>query len=99
MVTGSTSDGGVPHGELLVELSAAVAGWRWNEVAALRNRGCQDLGPEATSDAILVASGFNGIHPRRRRDRHSPGSAHCGGFTWRCARISALNAFAPPEKW
>lgn len=98
MVTGSTSDGGVPHGDLLVELSDAVAGWRWNEVAALRSSACQELGPDATSDAILVASGFNGI--TRVADaigiRLDP---HTAEASVALREDLGLNAFAPPEKW
>ncbi|MDE0451024.1 MAG: hypothetical protein OXI90_04555 [Gammaproteobacteria bacterium] len=98
MVTGSTSDGGVPHGELLVELSDAVAGWRWDEVAVLRPRGCRELGPQATSDAILVASGFNGI--TRVADaigiRLDP---HTAEASVELRENLGLNAFAPQEKW
>ncbi len=98
MVTGSTSDGGVPHGDLLVELSDAVAGWRWGEVSVLRTRGCRELGPRATSDAILVASGFNGI--TRVADaigiRLDP---HTAEASVALRENLGLNAFAPAEKW
>ena len=98
IVTGSTSDSGVPYGELLVELSDAVAGWRWGEVAVLRTRACQELGPDATSDAILVASGFNGI--TRVADaigiRLDP---HTAETSVALREDLGLNAFAPPEKW
>ncbi len=99
LVTGSISDrAGVPHAGLLVELAEAVAGWRWKEVAALRDRGGQDLGPQATGDAILVASGFNGI--TRVADaigiRLDPHTAEAS-VTLR--ENLGLNAFAPPEKW
>ena len=99
VVTGSISDrAGVPHAGLLVELAEAVAGWRWKEVTALRNRGCQDLGPQATSDAILIASGFNGI--TRVADaigiRLDP---HTADASVALRENLGFNAFAPPEKW
>ncbi len=99
MVTGSISDrAGVPHAGLLVELAEAVAGWRWKEAAALRNRGCRELGPQATSDAILVASGFNGI--TRVADaigiRLDP---HTAEASVALRENLGLNAFAPPGKW
>ena len=99
VVTGSLPDrAGVPHAGFLVELAEAVAGWRWQEVAALRNRGCQALGPQATSDAILVASGFNGI--TRVADaigiRLDP---HTADASVALRTNLGFNAFAPPEKW
>ncbi len=99
LVTGSISDrAGVPNAGLLVELAEAVAGWRWKEVAALRERGGQDLGPQATSDAILVASGFNGI--TRVADaigiRLDP---HTADASVALRANLGFNSFAPPEKW
>ena len=99
VVTGSTSDrAGVPHAGLLVELTEAVAGWRWKEAEALRIRGSPDLGPQATSDAILVASGFNGI--TRVADaigiRLDP---HTAEASVALRQNLGLNTFAPPEKW
>ena len=99
LVTGSISGrAGVPHAGLLIELAEAVAGWRWNEVAILRSRGCQELGPDATSDAILVASGFNGI--TRVADaigiRLDP---HTAEASVALRENLGLNAFAPAEKW
>lgn len=57
----ANGDGNVPHGAFLVALAEAVARWRWTEVADLRRQGIERLGARETSDAILVASGFNGI--------------------------------------
>lgn len=99
VVTGSLSDrAGVPHAGLLIELAEAVAGWRWKEVAVLRSRACQELGTDATSDAILVASGFNGI--TRVADaigiRLDP---HTAEASVALREDLGLNAFAPPEKW
>ncbi len=62
MATGRGRETGhVPHGPFLAVLAEAVAGWRWDEVATLRRRGIDELGIQETRDAILVASGFNGI--------------------------------------
>ena len=99
MVTGQASgDGRVPHGRLLIELAEAVARWRWDEVADLRSAGARLLGPQGTSDAILIAAGFNGI--TRVADaigiRLDPHTAEAS-VTLRADL--GLNAFAPPEKW
>ena len=62
IVTGrSDGDGGVPHGAFLLALAEAVARWQWDAVADLRREGIERLGAQETSDAILVAAGFNGI--------------------------------------
>ena len=62
VVTGrSEGDGGVPHGAFLLDLAGAVARWQWDAVAELREEGKALLGAQETSDAILVAAGFNGI--------------------------------------
>ncbi len=99
MVTGQASgDGRVPHGRLLIELAEAVAGWRWDEVADLRSAGSRLLGPQATSDAILIAAGFNGI--TRVADaigiRLDP---HTADASVAMRANLGFNAFAPPEKW
>ena len=99
VVTGRASgDGRVPHERLLIELAEGVASWRWSEVAALRLACSRLLGPQETSDAILIASGFNGITrvadaigirlDQRTADASVALRANLG-----------INAFAPPEKW
>ena len=91
-------DGNVENGALLAALAEAVARWRWEEVAALRVEGRVRLGAQQTSDAILVASGFNGITRVadaigiRLDQRTEEASADF--------RDSAgISAFAPVEKW
>ena len=99
VVTGlADGDAGVPHGGYLVRLADAVARWNWDDVATLRERGVDAMGPEATSDAILVASGFNGI----TRVADAIGIR----LDSRTADISVdlrasvgIDAFAPAEKW
>ena len=99
VVTGRASgDGRVPHGRLLIELAEAVASWRWDEVADLRSAGSRLLGPQGTSDAILIASGFNGITRLAdaigiRLDRHTADASVA------MRANLGINAFAPPEKW
>ena len=99
MVTGHASgDGRVPHGRLLIQLAEAVASWRWSEVATLRSAGSRVLGPQETSDVILIASGFNGI--TRVADaiaiRLDP---HTADASIALRANLGINAFAPPEKW
>ena len=91
-------DGNVPHGALLAGLADAVARWQWDDVALLREEGIDRLGTQATSDAILVASGFNGITRvadaigTRLDDRTAAASD-----AWR--GDLGIDAFAPTEKW
>ena len=62
LVTGLVDgDGGVEHGDFLVRMAEAVARWQWNDVARLREESVALMGEQPISDAILVASGFNGI--------------------------------------
>lgn len=62
LVTGAAEDdGNVAHGALLAALAEAVARWQWAVAADLRRTAAKRLGPQAASDAILVAAGFNGI--------------------------------------
>lgn len=99
VVTGRASgDGGVPHGRLLAELAEAVAGWRWDDVADLRSAGSRLLGPESTSDAILIAAGFNGI-TRVADGIGIPLDQHTADASVELRANLGLNAFAPPEKW
>ena len=99
VVTGRRDgDVGVPHGAFLVDLADAVAGWHWDDVAALRQRGIELIGPEATRDAILVAAGFNGITRVAdaigiRLDARTANAS--AGLR---AKIG-IDAFAPAEKW
>lgn len=71
---------------------------RWDEVAALREEGRERLGAQETSDAILVAAGFNGITrvadaigirlDQRTEDASADFRDSLG-----------ISAFAPAEKW
>lgn len=99
IVTGrSSGDGNVPHGALLIELAEAVARWQWDEVARLRGECGARLGADETSDAILVAAGFNGITrvadaigirlDQRTEDASNDFRAEIG-----------IDAFAPEQKW
>ena len=94
----ASGDGNVPHGAFLCALAEAVARWRWDEVAELRRTGLDVLGAQETSDAILVASGFNGITRVadaigiRLDQRTADASADFRDMT-------GISAFAPPEKW
>jgi len=91
-------DGNVENGAFLIALAESVARWRWDEVAALRNEGRARLGAQQTSDAILVASGFNGITrvadaigirlDQRTEDASEDFRDSVG-----------ISAFAPVEKW
>ena len=99
IVTGRRDgDAGVPHGAFLIDLANAVARWRWDDVAALRQHGIELIGPEATRDAILVGAGFNGI--TRVADaigiRLDPRTA--GVSVGLRAKIG-IDAFAPAQKW
>lgn len=91
-------DGNVDNGAFLVALADAVARWRWDEVAALRDEGRARLGAQQTSDAILVASGFNGITRVadaigiRLDQRTEDASADFRDSV-------GISAFAPVEKW
>ena len=91
-------DGNVPQGALLAALAEAVALWRWDEVAELR-RECQTrMSAEETSDAILVAAGFNGITRVAdaigiRLDQHTE-AASVG-----LRRSAGIDDFAPLAKW
>lgn len=91
-------DGNVPGGALLAALAEAVARWRWDEVARLRTEAIERLGAQATSDAVLVAAGFNGITRVAdaigiRLDAHTAAASDA----WRGS--VGIDAFAPPEKW
>ena len=99
VATGRASrDGNVECGALLAALAEAVARWRWDEVADLREEGRTRLGAQQTSDAILVASGFNGITRVadaigiRLDQRTEDASADFRDSV-------GISAFAPAEKW
>ena len=91
-------DGNVPNGAFLVALAEAVATWRWDEVATLRKDGLARLGAQQTSDAILVAAGFNGVTRVAdaigiRLDQRTEDAS-------RDFRDSVgISAFAPVAKW
>ncbi len=56
------SDGGVPHGSYLLEVTEAVVKRRPEDVRALQARGIELLGEAGFVRAIGVASGFDGIN-------------------------------------
>ena len=88
----------VAHGDLLVRLAEAVAGWRWDEVGQLRQEGVRRFGAQATSDAIRVASGFNGI----TRVADAIGirlDARTADASVQLRAEIGIDAFAPAEKW
>ena len=94
----AAGDGNVLHGAYLADLAAAVARWHWDEAAELAARGVAMMGAEAVSDAVLVASGFNGITRVAdaigiRLDQHT--SKASADFR---AEIG-IDAFAPTAKW
>lgn len=62
MVTGlGDGDGGVPCGDLLIELGEALAQGEALRLARAREGISAALGPEAAVDAVAVASMFNAI--------------------------------------
>ncbi len=98
-VTGrSDGDAGVCHGAFLIELAESLARWNWPEMATLRQRGIDLLGPEATRDAILVGAGFNGI----TRVADAIGirlDSHTANASVELRVTTGIDAFAPSEKW
>lgn len=99
VVTGrGEGDAGVPHGAFLVDLADAVARWGWDEMPAVRQRGIALIGPKATSDAILVAAGFNGI----TRVADAIGirlDSRTANASVGLRAQTGIDAFAPAEKW
>ena len=99
VVTGrSTGDAGVPHGDFLIDMADAVARWHWDDVAALRHRGIDTVGPDATRDAIRVAAGFNGITRVADAIGIRLDSRTANASAGLRAKIG-IDAFAPKEKW
>ena len=99
VVTGrGDGDAGVPHGEFLIRLADAVAGWTWDEVTKLRHIGVNLVGREATRDAILVAAGFNGI----TRVADAIGirlDSRTANTSVNLRATIGIDAFAPTAKW
>jgi|TARA_Y100000310_G_scaffold343297_1_gene450233 hypothetical protein len=99
LVTGLVDgDGGVQHGDFLVRLAQAVARWHWQDVATLREEGVALIGDQPLSDAILVASGFNGI----TRVADAIGirlDASTESATEELRSMTKIDDFAPAEKW
>ena len=99
LVSGNADgDGNVPHGALLAALAEAVALWRWEEVAELRDEAQARMGAAETSDAMLVAAGFNGITRVAdaigiRLDQHTEAASV------ELRRSTGIDAFAPLAKW
>ena len=58
----STADSGVQHGQLLLQLTAAVVAWDHDAVIGLREAGEAALGSVGFVEAVAIASGFNGIN-------------------------------------
>ena len=76
----------------------AVARWQWDAVADLRREGIERLGAQETSDAILVAAGFNGI----TRVADATGirlDAHTAAASTDLRPQIGIDAFAPESKW
>ena len=99
VVTGrGDGDAGVRHGAFLLELAESVARWNWDDVAALRQRGIDLIGAEATRDAIRVAAGFNGI----TRVADAIGirlDTRMANASVELRTTVGIDAFAPAEKW
>ncbi len=81
-----------------MRLAEAVARWRWHEVAQLRAEGIELMGEQPTSDAILVASGFNGITRVAdaigiRLDEATEDA------TTEMRILTGIDDYAPAEKW
>jgi len=94
----AVGDGNVPHGALLAALAEAVALWRWDEVAELRRECRTRMSAEETSDAILVAAGFNGITRVAdaigiRLDQRTEAASV------ELRRSAGIDDFAPLAKW
>lgn len=99
VVTGrNTGDAGVPHGDFLINMADAVARWDWDELTALRQRGIDRVGSEATRDAIRVAAGFNGITRVADAIGIRLDSRTANASVGLRAKIG-IDAFAPKEKW
>lgn len=81
-----------------MRLAEAVARWHWQEVAQLRSEGLELMGEQPISDAILVASGFNGI--TRVADaigiRLDEATEEA---TTELRILIGINDYAPTEKW
>ena len=99
VVTGRVSgDGHVPNGTYLLALAEAVARWQWDDVERLRALGIDQIGPQETSDAILVAAGFNGI----TRVADAIGirlDARTANVSVDFRAETGIDDFAPDEKW
>ena len=54
-------DGGIPHGELLIEFAAAAIGDDDARLSCARERVLKTLGPEQLVDAAAVVATFNAI--------------------------------------
>ncbi len=60
-VTAQTGDGGVPDGDLLRELTEAAIYGHWDTLATIKELAHNRIGPQATTDVLVVAAAFNGI--------------------------------------
>ena len=60
-VTDRSRDSGVPHGELLTCLAEQTAGSAWSDLKKTLAEAIQVIGEQQATDALVVASAFNGI--------------------------------------
>ncbi len=60
-VTASTGDSGVPHSNLLRQLTEATISGDWLALAAMRDDAESEMGRQQVVDALSVAAAFNGI--------------------------------------
>ena len=60
-VTSDNLDSGVPHGDILRDLTEATIKGDWLGLAQMRPRAERIMGQQQTADALVVAAAFNGI--------------------------------------
>ena len=60
-ITDRSKDSGVVHGELLTTLAEQIAGSAWQALRKTRASAIEAMGEQAATDALVVASAFNGI--------------------------------------
>ena len=60
-VTDTALDSGVPHSDLLRQLTEHCIGRNWAALASVRDTAIAQMGEQASTDALTVAAAFNGI--------------------------------------
>ncbi len=60
-VNTADTDPGVPHAEHLRALTEATINGDWQALPEIRNKAIAAMGAQQAIDALIVASGFNGI--------------------------------------